>query len=174
MGLTFAQLEDTPIGPISFVAGDMGLRGVAFSKLPMFKSLLNQPDEPPSLVGLESVAKLLVEVQAYFSGLQRAFTVEIDWDCLDGFQRQVLKVTAGIPYGQVFTYGEIAKRLGKPGAGRAVGAALGRNPMPLVIPCHRVIGSDHALHGYLGGEEIKAYLLALEGHSICNHRLIMS
>ena len=171
MGLTFAQLDGTPIGPISFVAGDQGLRGVAFTTLPTFKSLLNQADESPSLNGLETVGKLLVEFNAYFSGLRRVFTVDIDWDSLDGFQQQVLRVTYAIPYGEVLSYGAVASKLGKPGAARAVGAALGSNPMPIVIPCHRVVGSDHGLHGYLGGEKMKAFLLTLEGHSLRNQKL---
>jgi methylated-DNA-[protein]-cysteine S-methyltransferase len=174
LGLTFAQIDDTPVGPLSFVAGDRGLRGVAFTKLETLKSLFTLPDEAPSLPGWDTVGKLLVEVNAYLLGFQRAFTVDIDWACLPGFQRQVLRVTSEIPYGRVLTYGAIANQLGKPGAARAVGWALGRNPMPVVIPCHRVIGSDHALHGYLGGKHIKAFLLTLEGHTISNHKLIRS
>ena len=174
MGLTFAQINNTPIGSISFAAGDQGLQGVAFAELPEFKQMLNTLPETPSLAGLETVRKLLVELNAYLAGLQRSFTVDIDWDLLEGFQREVLYVTTSIPYGQVLTYGAIAKHLGKPGAARAVGMALGRNPMPIVIPCHRVIGSDYKLHGYLGGEDIKIFLLNLEGHTIGDRHLIRS
>lgn len=143
-------------------------------KLERYKSKLNRSEEGPSLTGWEIVSKLLVEINAYLNGLQRQFTVDIDWASLDGFQRQVLRITCEIPYGQFSTYGAIAEKLGKPGAARAVGLALGRNPMPIVIPCHRVIGSDRRLHGYLGGKEIKTYLLTLEGHTIYEHQLVHS
>lgn len=172
MALTFAQIDRTPVGSLSFVAGDNGLRGVAFTSLKNFKQTLPLIEETPSLKGLETLSTLLVEVNAYLAGLQRDFSVDIDWSVTDGFQQQVLRETVEIPYGQVSTYGAIAERLGKPSAARAVGAALGHNPMPIVIPCHRVIGSDKILHGYLGGMENKAYLLALEGHKISNHKVV--
>ena len=174
MGLTFAQIDKTPIGTLSFSAGERGLRGVAFMKLETFKLEFNLNDDKPSLAGWNTIGNLLVEVNAYLQGLQQVFTVDIDWEYLTGFQRQVLQVTCEIPYGQVLTYGAIADQLGKPGAARAVGMALGRNPMPIVIPCHRVVGSDFALHGYLGGKDINAFLLSLEGHTISNHKLVRS
>jgi len=173
MEATFAQLENTPLGPLSFVAGEKGLQGVGFMSLKVFKQRVALTDKAPSLKGFETLSVLLVEVNAYLHGLQREFSVDIDWGVVDGFQEQVLRLTADISYGQVSTYGAIAKRLGKPGAARAVGAALGRNPMPIVIPCHRVIGSDNTLHGYNGGEENKAFLLALEGHTIKNHQVFL-
>lgn len=173
MGLIFAQLDQTPVGPISFMAGDRGLRRVSFTPLPALKQELAQQDAPPTLAGFETVQKLLVELNAYLSGLQRSFSVAIDWEGLAGFQRLVLQLTAEIPYGQVFTYAEIAQKLGKSGAARAVGMALGRNPMPIVIPCHRVVGADGALRGYLGGEMVKAFLLTLEGHLVKERKLVM-
>ena len=173
MGLIFAQLDHTPVGPISFVAGDQGLQRVAFTHLAALKQEITQPNGPPSLPGLDIVQKLLVELNAYLSGLQRSFSVAIDWEGLAGFQRQVLQVTAEIPYGQVWTYTALAHKLGKPGAARAVGMALGRNPMPIVIPCHRVVGADGALRGYLGGEMVKAFLLTLEGHLVKERKLLM-
>lgn len=169
--LTFAQLENTPVGPVSFVAGDKGLQKVAFMTLQALKQKETFLSDAPSLGGLETLNRLLVEINAYLFGIPTAFTVDIDWDVLGGFQRQVLAITAEIPYGQVLTYGDIAKRMGKPGAARAVGNALGQNPMPLVIPCHRVIGSDFSLHGYIGGQDVKAFLLRLEGHKIINQRV---
>ena len=172
LALIFAQIENTSIGPLSFVAGDKGLQGVGFMSLYRFKQVLALTDAAPSLKGFTTLSMLLVAVNAYLDGLQREFSVDIDWGVVDGFQQQVLQLTADIPYGQVSTYGAIAKQLGKPGAARAVGAALGRNPMPIVIPCHRVIGSDNTLHGYKGGEDTKAFLLALEGHTIKNHNVV--
>jgi methylated-DNA-[protein]-cysteine S-methyltransferase len=169
--LTFAQLEETPIGPISFMAGDQGLRRVAFSNLMTFKESQPISDNAPSLKGLETLATLLIEMNAYLFGVQQTFSVDIDWDVVVGFQQQVLKITAEIPFGGVSTYGAIAEQLGKPGAARAVGVALSRNPLPIVIPCHRVVGSDQQLHGFIGGVEAKAFLLSLEGHTVINHRI---
>ncbi len=93
---------------------------------------------------------------------------------IKGFQRDVLQLTAEIPFGEVRTYGELAQQLGKLGASRAVGTALARNPMALVIPCHRVIGSDRKLHGFAApnGIKTKAWLLELEGHEIKNDRVV--
>ncbi len=173
MALTFAHIKDTPIGQISLFAGDHGLQGVAFKNLTRVKEDLSFLDDGPSLHGLETLGTLLVEINAYLFGIQRVFSVDIDWDIIDGFQREVLAITAEIPYGKVVTYGEIAQELGKPGAARAVGSALSHNPMPIVIPCHRVIGADRVLRGYIGGEDIKAFLLRLEGHTITGSPLMV-
>jgi methylated-DNA-[protein]-cysteine S-methyltransferase len=161
--LTFAQLEETPLGPISFAAGDEGLRKVAYCTLRALKGVPYMESTEPSLQGMETLGTLLVEMNAYLSGLLRTFSVAIDWEGMGSFQRQVLALAAEIPYGQVLTYGEIANKLGKPGAARAVGSALGTNPMPIVIPCHRVIRADGGLSGYIGGQGVKSFLLALEG-----------
>jgi methylated-DNA-[protein]-cysteine S-methyltransferase len=160
------------VGPISFVAGDNGLKKVAFLTLQALKQKESFLSSGPSMDGLQTLNTLLVEMNAYLCGRPTTFTVNIDWDVLDGFQRQVLAMTADIPYGQVLTYGDIAQRLGNPGAARAVGNALGRNSMPILIPCHRVIGSDFALHGYIAGQDVKAFLLRLEGHKIINQRVV--
>lgn len=104
------------------------------------------------------------QVADYLEGKRRSFDFPIDWDVLRPFQRQVLQSTYAIPYGQTATYAEIAVRVGKPRAARAVGRAEATNPMPLVIPCHRVLGSDGKLHGYgaANGLETKAWLLRME------------
>lgn len=109
-----------------------------------------------------AVEQALTEIDAYLSGALRVFQVPVD---LRGtpFQRRVWSEVAGIPYGVTATYGEIAARVGRPRAVRAVGAANGANPLPLFVPCHRVIGSDGALRGYGGGLAVKAALLRLEG-----------
>jgi O-6-methylguanine DNA methyltransferase len=114
----------------------------------------------------------LTEINEFLFGIRKSFSVEIDWRILNGFQREVLLLTVQIPFGEITTYDALAKRLGKPSAARAVGAALGTNPMPMVIPCHRVIAADNQLQGYIGGVEIKASLLELEGHEIENGRVV--
>ena len=110
-------------------------------------------------------------MKTYLFGLRKTFSIRVDWEILDGFQRKVLNHTAEIPYGEVMTYGEIAQEIGQPCAARAVGRALGANPMPVVIPCHRVIGADRRLRGYIGGLAKKKFLLTLEGHRIEDGRL---
>lgn len=176
MSVTFGELKETFLGPISFIAGDKGLQRVAFKSLALLKSEEVFSQEEPSLKGLETVGTLLAEMNEYLFGIRREFTVDIDWGVLNDFQYQVLSQIAKIPYGDVWSYGEIAARLGKPKAARAVGLALSRNPMPIVIPCHRVIGSDHKLYGYSApdGVQTKRQLLMIEGHTLEDDRVIMS
>ncbi len=172
MGITFGELTHDSVGPISFAAGDKGLLRVNFSSLVEFKETAGFNESAPSLTGLEVIGSLLAEMNEFLFGIRKNFSVMIDWDSIPQFQRDVLKITASIPYGGWKTYGEIAARLGKPGAARAVGSALGSNPMPIVIPCHRVLGADKMLHGYLNGLETKAFLLSLEGHQVADNRLV--
>ena len=120
----------------------------------------------------ESAAPVLInaaqQLQAYFDGRSKAFSLPLAWSSVEGFRRDVLQVVAGIPFGDLKTYGDIAKIVGKPGAAQAVGAAVGTNPWLIVVPCHRVIGSDRCLHGFSapGGLETKAWLLRHEGYEI--------
>lgn len=108
---------------------------------------------------LERTARELAE---YFAGERREFTVPLDPEGT-AFQRRVWEELRRIPYGETASYGDIARRMGKPGAAVAVGQANGRNPIPIIIPCHRVIGSGGKLVGYTGGLHIKRALLAVEG-----------
>lgn len=108
------------------------------------------------------------QLQAYLDGSLQRFLLPLAWSSVEGFQREVLQVVAGIPFGKLISYGEIAKLVGKPGASQAVGAAVGSNPWLIVVPCHRVIGSDRKLHGFSapGGLETKTWFLRHEGHEI--------
>jgi methylated-DNA-[protein]-cysteine S-methyltransferase len=112
--------------------------------------------------GFESITE---QIKDYLNGKRTDFEIPLDLSSLTNFQRQVLLATLQIPRGQIVTYGEIARRIGNPKSMRAVGQALGRNPIPIVIPCHRVIASNGSLGGYSGGGglETKAKLLQLEG-----------
>ncbi|MBT7781327.1 MAG: methylated-DNA--[protein]-cysteine S-methyltransferase [Anaerolineae bacterium] len=103
------------------------------------------------------------QLHEYLAGKRHSFTIAIDWSMMRPFQREALLATFAIPYGHTSTYGEIAAQIGHPSAARAVGRAEATNPMPLVIPCHRVLGADGKLRGYGGGLEIKKWLLKLEG-----------
>lgn len=102
------------------------------------------------------------QLQAYFAGRLKRFAAPCDLEGLTPFTRAVLKITARIPYGEVRSYQWIARKLGKPAASRAVGNALARNPIPIIIPCHRVVRSDGTIGGFALGPEWKKRLLALE------------
>ncbi len=104
------------------------------------------------------------ELAEYFAGTRESFTVPVSDDHGTAFQRAVWRELRQIPYGETITYGELARRVGDPGAARAVGAANGRNPVSIIVPCHRVIGASGKLTGFVGGEERKAFLLAHERH----------
>jgi methylated-DNA-[protein]-cysteine S-methyltransferase len=103
------------------------------------------------------------ELEDYFAGRRRAFEVPLDWSLIGPFGRRVLHATAEIPYGGVLSYAEVASEAGSPRGSRAAGNALGSNPIPIVIPCHRVLRTGGALGGYGGGLERKRWLLELEG-----------
>ena len=103
------------------------------------------------------------ELDEYFEGRRTGFDVPIDWSLTRGFTRGVLSATARIPYGELGTYASVAGAAGSPRAVRAAGNALGANPMPVVVPCHRVVRTGGALGGYTGGVERKEFLLRLEG-----------
>jgi methylated-DNA-[protein]-cysteine S-methyltransferase len=103
------------------------------------------------------------ELDEYFAGRRREFDVDLDWSLIGPFGRRVLRVTSEIPYGGVLSYAEVAAEAGSPRGSRAAGNALGSNPMPIVIPCHRVLRSGGHLGGYGGGLERKRWLLDLEG-----------
>ncbi len=105
------------------------------------------------------------ELSAYFAGRLRSFSAPCDLDGLPPFTRAVLKITARIPYGEIRSYRWIANKLGKPRASRAVGNALARNPIPIIIPCHRVVRSDGSIGGFALGRSWKRRLLELETKS---------
>lgn len=109
------------------------------------------------------VNSVMNQLVKYFRRERVNFKVKIDWSNISEFTQKVLKATMTIPYGTVCSYGEIARKIGKPKSYRAVGQALARNPIPIVIPCHRVIKSDRSLGGFAGGWEWKQRLLELEG-----------
>ena len=103
------------------------------------------------------------ELDSYFEGELKRFTVPLDWQLVQGFQTKVLRATARIPYGETSSYGEIAAEAGNRRAFRAAGTALGRNPLPLIVPCHRVLRAGGVIGNYGGGPEMKRALLELEG-----------
>jgi methylated-DNA-[protein]-cysteine S-methyltransferase len=103
------------------------------------------------------------ELESYFAGKQRAFDTPVDWSLVRGFAVGVLQATARVPFGQLTTYRDVAGAAGSPRAARAAGNALGSNPIPIVVPCHRVVHAGGGLGGYTGGLDRKRWLLSLEG-----------
>lgn len=148
----------SPVGPLLLVADDQALRVIEFENP-------RHPIKPsPHWQAGDTVVIRLAEQQLgeYFRGDRRHFDLPLAPVGTD-FQRQVWATLAGIPYGQTISYAQLAQRVDKPSAMRAVGAANGRNPLPIVLPCHRVIGADGSLTGFGGGLPTKQYLLQLEG-----------
>jgi methylated-DNA-[protein]-cysteine S-methyltransferase len=166
---------DSPIGALVIGATREGLREIEFAKqvtdeafaarlrergaIPVRLERLDDADPEVR----EVLTRTVSELGEYFGGHRAQFDVPLDWGAMPPFQRAVLEATATIPFGRVDTYAGIARRIGKPGATRAVGNALGRNPIPVIVPCHRVIRSDATIGGYTGGLNIKERLLSLEG-----------
>ncbi len=147
---------NTPIGDLLLAGDDAGLSMIGFPKGKMRRD--PEPDWIFNEKPFENVRKQLDE---YFAGDRKEFDLQLQLSGTD-FQVQVLEELQRIPYGETISYGAIAKRIGRPKAMRAVGAANGRNPIPIVIPCHRVIGSSGDLTGFGGGLDTKAALLRLE------------
>ena len=149
----------SPVGPLTLVASDDGLAAILWEN--------DRPRRVPLRLEAEDAAHpVLVEAERqlaeYFAGRRTQFSLRLD-PAGTPFQRQVWSALLTIPFGQTRSYAEIARQIGRPTAVRAVGAANGRNPLSIVAPCHRVIGSTGQLTGFAGGLEIKARLLALEG-----------
>jgi len=156
---------DSPVGTLLLATTPRGLVRITFP-VEAPETVLEQLAESVSPRILESPAKLddaRRELDRYFEGKLHDFDVPLDWQLTRGFYRKVLRATARIPYGQTRSYSEMAKRAGSPRAVRATGTALGSNPLPIIVPCHRVVRTGHGLGGYGGGLDKKRLLLDLEG-----------
>jgi methylated-DNA-[protein]-cysteine S-methyltransferase len=151
----------SPIGALRLVASDAGLREILFADVS--GAAAPAPDGATSVTAGEHpvLARAADELAEYFAGTRDAFTVPLD-PVGTAFQRAVWDALSRIPYGETITYGEQARRLGDPRKARAVGAANGRNPLPIVVPCHRVVGADGSLTGFAAGVETKRWLLRHE------------
>jgi methylated-DNA-[protein]-cysteine S-methyltransferase len=154
-----------PIGEVWASVSERGLAAIEFGGgWPEFERSLRRLGFTTLVHQAERAAPALTQIGEYLAGQRQVFDLPIDWSLHTPFQRQALQATLAVPYGQTVTYGELAIRLGKPRAARAVGRAEATNPLPLVIPCHRVLGSDGKLHGYGAGAGLptKAWLLRHE------------
>lgn len=157
---TAQALVDTPLGPVRIARTANGLAGLWFEGQKHHPGALRAPLRPDDPLLRDAAAQL----QRYFSGESASFELPLD---LQGtpFQRDVWAALLRIPAGRTCSYGELARSIGKPRAVRAVGAAVGRNPASLVVPCHRVLGQDGSLTGYAGGVQRKQSLLRLEARA---------
>jgi len=160
------QLEEvgTPIGPVQLAAGPAGVSWVRLpgSSLPASLVVASPAEGSGSVDPVALAREAAGQLSAYFAGEVRAFDLPLDLGGVSGFQRAVLEVAAQIPFGETASYREMAIAAGSPGAVRAAGTAMGANPVPLLIPCHRVIRSDGTAGLYGGGEETKRWLLEFE------------
>jgi methylated-DNA-[protein]-cysteine S-methyltransferase len=156
----------SPFGDLLLAATERGLLRVAFPEEDLDSVLerISRRISPRIVEAPGRLERARRELDEYFAGRRRRFELALDWSLVGGpFGREVLRVTAEIPYGGVLSYREVATDAGSPRGSRAAGNALGSNPIPIVVPCHRVLHSGGGLGGYGGGLERKRWLLELEG-----------
>ena len=152
---------DSPVGKLKLVASEKGLVAILWENDNPRRVILGdlrKVDHQPILVEAE------LQLKEYFEGKRQGFSIPLDMRGTP-FQKNVWEALLAIPFGETRSYGQLAKQLGKPTAMRAVGAANGRNPLSIVVPCHRVIGSSGQLTGFAGGLEAKEHLLKIESES---------
>jgi methylated-DNA-[protein]-cysteine S-methyltransferase len=160
-------LVDSPIGTLVAAATARGLATLSYEDqhggADAVLDLLAAKLSPRMLEAPARLDEVRRELDEYFAGRRDHFDLPIDWTLASPFGRRVLKATAAIPFGKVSTYGAMAAKAGNPKASRAAGRALGANPIPIVVPCHRVVGASGRLTGYTGGLHRKVALLEIEG-----------
>ncbi len=157
---------DTPVGDALVAATGRGLVSVGLPnrELDDFLAEIAAGISPRIVEAPAALDEVRRELDQYFTGGRREFDVDLDWQLVPGgFYRKVLRATAKLPFGITATYGEIAGRAGNPRAHRAAGTALGANPLPIVVPCHRIVRSGGDPGNYGGGPGMKRWLLRLEG-----------
>ncbi len=158
------DLVDSPVGTLLVAATDRGFCRIAYDAEPE-----RELERLARAFGVRVLRSALPidparrQLDEYFEGKRRQFDLRVDLALLAEFNRRVLQELARVPYGEIVTYGELAARAARPRAARAVGTVMNRNPLPIVLPCHRVIGANGKLVGYAGGLERKEALLRLEG-----------
>ncbi len=157
----------TPIGTLRVRANEKGLTDITLLNNEL-ENIISEPSPSAILEEAES------QIKGYFAGTIKQFDLPLDCSGLTAFQLEALKVTSQIPFGEVITYGELARRAGSPQGARAAGGAMAHNPFMLVVPCHRVVASDGSLHGYSAEGEIrtKQRLLEFEGLKFINGKVL--
>ena len=156
---------DSPLGPLTVAATPRGLVRLAYpsAATDAVLSELAVRISPRIIEAPGRLDDVRRELDEYFSGSRESFDLPLDWSLTDGFTRRVLQATARIGFGELSSYSKVAEEAGSPRAVRAAGNALGSNPIPVIVPCHRVLRKGGALGGYTGGLERKEFLLRLEG-----------
>jgi methylated-DNA-[protein]-cysteine S-methyltransferase len=164
LDVAYARM-DSPLGELLVAVTRRGLVRVAYEDEAEDEVLAELADRvsPRLLRAPQRTDAVRRELASYFARRRRGFETRVDWTLVRGFARGVLSATAAVPYGEVTTYSAMAAAAGSPRAYRAAGNALGSNPIPIVVPCHRVLHVDGGLGGYAGGLDRKRHLLALEG-----------
>lgn len=156
------QSQPTPIGELTIFEGPKGVLAVArgtkdadsaYERIEALGARFEEAD------GLDAAT----ELAAYFRGDLTQFRSPVDLSLTTGFRRRALRALVRVPFGQLVTYGELARRAGSPGGARAIGGAMRHNPIPFIVPCHRVVAADGTLGGFTGGLDVKRHLHALEG-----------
>jgi methylated-DNA-[protein]-cysteine S-methyltransferase len=167
LDVAYAML-DSPLGPLLVATTPRGLIRIAYVDHTDEDAVLEHLAanvSPRILAAPRRVDEPRRELEEYFAGARRSFDLPLDWGLTRGFARRVLQATSQIPYGATATYQQMATQAGSPRASRAAGNALGSNPIPIVVPCHRILHSGGGLGGYTGGVEKKRLLLGVEGYS---------
>jgi len=155
--MNYAAAYDSPLGPMILVASDEALVGLYFTGQKYVPDQSRWHADP----GLPVIRTAVTELDEYFAGTRETFDVPIA-PAGTAFQRAVWDAISRVPYGETITYGELARRVGRPGSARAAGAATGQNPVGVIVPCHRIVGAGGTLTGYAGGLDRKRALLTLE------------
>jgi methylated-DNA-[protein]-cysteine S-methyltransferase len=165
--------HDAPTGRLLLAATDRGLVAVGLLHHELLLEVLSQKVSPRVVRGSSRLDAVRRQLDEYYAGQRHEFELPLDWALSTGFRRQILDELTKVPYGQVVSYRELATAAGSPKASRAVGSAMATNPLPIVVPCHRVIRTDGSLGGYGGGLPMKQALLALEGATMPKGQLPM-
>jgi len=164
LDVAYDLLDDTPIGSLLVGVSERGLCRVGFDPEPELELERLARDFGPRVLRTPKALDLVRrELDEYFAGRRQAFDLELDLRAVPEFHRRVLDELSRVEYGHTTTYGTLAARVGSPRAARAVGTVMNRNPLPIVLPCHRVVGASGSLTGYGGGLDRKEWLLRLEG-----------
>lgn len=165
-GATTMITYDSPIGPLHLARTAKGLVRVGFGEIESsdeFAADVHERVGDDVYDSATGFAQIVSEFDEYFAQDRQRWTVPVDWQLISGFRRDALEAAFAIPCGEVRSYGELAAEAGSPNASRAVGTAMSTNPIPVVLPCHRIVKADRSLGNYLGGVPVKQQLLELEG-----------
>lgn len=159
MNALAATTKASPVGELTLIASDDGLRAILWpddkpGRVKFAEPVVDDPSNP-------YLTKAGDQLDEYFAGTRQVFDIAFDMVGTE-FQVDVWHALEAIPFGETTSYGELAEEVGRPGAARAIGAAVGRNPLSIVVPCHRVMGKDGSLTGFAGGLTAKTHLLTLE------------